>query len=299
MLAGGRTWVGKAPAKINLWLEVIRKREDGYHDISSLMLPISVYDHIEIEGRPGDGPITIDCASPKIPDEPVIPSDERNLAWRAAELYMKASGIKAGIHIDLKKDIPSGAGLGGGSSDAAGVLAGLNTLFENAVSFADLERLAAGLGADVPFFLHRRAALATGIGENLQPVDIVPGSPLLLIKPPVSVPTGWVYRNLKLTKGSPQIKLVCSGHGPWQLTDLVDRIQNDLESVTVPRYPVISEIKDYLIARGALAACMSGSGSTVFGIFETEQAAKEAAIFAEKDWPPVFWVRAAVVTNSS
>ena len=271
------------PAKINLWLEVIRKREDGYHDISSLMLPVSVFDSLSIDIRPGEDYISIDC------DSPEIPSDERNLAWRAADVYVKESRKKAGIKIHLAKHIPWGAGLGGGSSDAAGVLCALNSFFENALPTADLESLAVSLGADVPFFLYSRAALATGIGEKLQFAGGVPDYPLLLIKPPVSVPTGWVYQSLKLTKGSPEIKLNNLGEHPWQLRDFVN---NDLESVTVSRYPVIADIKDWLIARGAVAASMSGSGPTVFGVFRTERAAKDASIVAKKDWPDC-WVHTA------
>ncbi len=275
----------RVPAKINLWLEVIRKREDGYHDISSLMLPISVYDDIWIDIRPVEYSISIDC------DSPEIPSDERNLAWRAADLYMKKSGKKAGIDIRLEKHIPWGAGLGGGSSDAAGVLAALNSFFQNALSAGDLESLGVSLGADVPFFLRSRSALATGIGEKLQCVDMAPDYPLLLIKPPVSVPTGWVYQSLKLTKGSAQIKLSSLVEHPWQLRDLV---VNDLEAVTVTKYPIIEDIKGWLIGRGALAASMSGSGPTVFGVFRTVQAARDASVVAKKDWPDC-WVHTAQV----
>ena len=273
------------PAKINLWLEVIRKRQDGYHDISSLMLPISVFDNISIDLRPGGGHISITC------DSPEIPSDDRNLAWRAADLYVKSSNWKAGMKIHLEKHIPWGAGLGGGSSDAGGVLVALNSFSENALPLGDLERLAMSLGADVPFFLHSRPALATGIGEKLQFADKVPDYPLLLIKPPVTVQTGWVYQSLKLTKGLPQIKLDYLSEHPWQLQHL---IENDLESVTVLRFPVIAELKRWLIRQGAMAASMSGSGPTVFGIFRTAQAAEDAQIIAKKNWPDC-WVHTAEV----
>jgi 4-diphosphocytidyl-2-C-methyl-D-erythritol kinase len=285
---GGTTWAGKVPAKINLWLEVIGKREDGYHDISSLMLPISVFDRMEIEVRPGDGSISFSC------DAPEIPSDDRNLAWRAADLYMKCSGKRAGVRIHLEKHIPWGAGLGGGSSDAGGVLTALNLLFENAVSPGDLERLALSLGADVPFFLHSRPALATGIGEKLQFTDVAPDYPLLLIKPPLVVPTGWVYQSLKLTKEPVQIRLSGFSEHPWELRDF---IANDLESVTASRYPVIADLKRWLIGQGALAASMSGSGPTVFGIFRTDRAAEDAAILAKRDWPRC-WMHTAQVINS-
>jgi len=273
------------PAKINLWLEVIRKRQDGYHDISSLMLPISVFDNISIDVRPGGRHISITC------DSPEIPSDERNLAWRAADLYLKSSSSTAGMKIHLEKHIPWGAGLGGGSSDAGGVLVALNSFFENAVPPGDLQRLALSLGADVPFFLHSKPALATGIGEKLQFAGKVPDYPLLLIKPPLTVPTGWVYQSLKLTKGLPQIKLNSLSEHPWQLQHL---IENDLESVTVTRFPVIAELKRWLICQGALAASMSGSGPTVFGIFRTAQAAEDAEIIAKKNWPDC-WVHTAEV----
>ena len=274
-----------APAKINLWLEVVRKREDGYHDLSSLMLPISIFDNISIDVQPGGGPISITC------DWPDVPSDERNLAWRAADRYMKSSMKRARVSIHLEKHIPWGAGLGGGSSDAGSVLVALNSFFENAVPPGDLERLALSLGADVPFFLHSRPALATGIGEKLQFTDGAPDYPLLLIKPPVIVPTGWVYQSLKLTKTTAQISLDCLNEHPWQFQDLIG---NDLESVTASRYPVIADLKRWLIGQGALAASMSGSGPTVFGIFRTGQAAHDAAIAAKRDWPDC-WVHAAQV----
>jgi 4-diphosphocytidyl-2-C-methyl-D-erythritol kinase len=273
------------PAKINLWLEVIRKREDGYHDISSLMLPVSVFDDIRLDVRPGNGTISIAC------ERPEIPSDERNLAWRAARLYLECSGKKAGIHIELEKRIPSAAGLGGGSSDAGGVLVALNSFFENAVSPGALEEMALKLGADVPFFLHARPALATGVGEKLQFADAVPDYPLLLIKPPIIVPTGWVYQSLKLTKGVSKIKLDCLSVNPCRIGEF---IENDLEAVTVPRYPVIADLKQWLLDRGALAASMSGSGPTVFGIFSSGQAAESAEIIAKRDWQDC-WVHSARV----
>jgi 4-diphosphocytidyl-2-C-methyl-D-erythritol kinase len=273
------------PAKINLWLEVVRKREDGFHDISSLMLPVSVFDRLRLEVRPGDGEISMTC------DSAEIPADERNLAWRAARLYLENSGKKAAIHIDLEKHIPSAAGLGGGSSDAGGVLVALNSFFENAIVPADLKKLALRLGADVPFFLHSRPALATGVGENLEFANGVPSYPLVLIKPPVVVPTGWVYQNLKLTKTVSKIKLDNLSMEPWQIRDV---IENDLESVTVPRYPVIAGIKRWLIGQGALAASMSGSGPTVFGVFSSRQEAAAAETVAKEYWPEC-WVNAAEV----
>jgi len=274
-----------APAKINLWLEVVRKREDGYHDLSSLMLPVSIFDRIEIEVGDAAGPVLLRCNSPGIPE------DSRNLAWRAADRFREASGLTRAIHIYLEKNIPSGAGLGGGSSDAAGVLLALNNCSQDILPAAALHKIALGLGADVPFFLHQRAALATGIGEKLEFVHDIPEYPLLLIKPPVSVPTAWVYSNLKLTRGKTQITLnrfnaVC--------LEPAEVVENDLESVTIPRYPVISDLKNWLLGHGALAASMSGSGPTVFGIFESWDAALAAELDAKKTWPS-FWAGSAKV----
>ncbi len=275
----------KVPAKINLWLEVVRKREDGYHDISSLMLPVSVFDELGVEIRSEDGPVTLNC------DTDEIPGDERNLAWQAADLFQKVTGIKASIHITLEKSIPSGAGLGGGSSDAAGVLLALNCCFGNLLSFYDLEKVACRLGADVPFFLYSRPALATGVGEKLEFASSVPEYPLVLIKPPLSVPTGWVYQNLKLTRDAPQIKLDGLNARPWELETFV---VNDLESVTIPRYPVIAEIKRWLHENGAVAPSMSGSGPTVFGVFSSRRAAMEIEARAQKVWQDC-WVKAVEV----
>jgi len=279
----------RIPAKINLWLEVVRKREDGYHDLSSLMLPVSVFDRLTLRAGPETGPITLACGFPD------IPVDGRNLAWRAADAFRKAARIDTGIHITLDKAIPAGAGLGGGSADAAAVLLGLNAGFDNPLAMSELEGLALRLGADVPFFLHRKAALATGIGEKLEFLDSTPNYPLVLIKPPISVPTAWVYQSLKLTRGTAQIKLnrfMAQSEAPGLF------MENDLESVTVPKYPVIGRLKTWLIEHGAVAASMSGSGPTVFGVFDSLDAARAAEAEAGKEWEN-FWVKAAEVLSAT
>ncbi len=285
----GSVLIFRAPAKINLWLEVIAKREDGYHDISSLMLPISIYDRISVGVRPEGAGITLAC------DTAEIPCDERNLAWRAARMYLESGSITAGVELGMQKRIPWGAGLGGGSSDAAGVLTALDRLYENRVPRAELDSLALKLGADVPFFLDSRPALATGIGERLRFAQKAPAYSLLLIKPPVCVPTGWVYQNLKLTKSEAQIKLASFEENPFEFGDLLG---NDLESVTVCRYPVIAEIKRWLLENGALAASMSGSGPTVFGIFKTARSASDAAGLASTHWLDC-WVQTAQVIGGN
>lgn len=275
----------RVPAKINLWLEVVGKRADGYHELSSLMLPISIYDDIRIEIGSHDGPISVEC------NVPGIPLDQQNLAWRAADLFRNASGVRAGMRVILEKRIPSGAGLGGGSADAAGVLLALNSFYSNTLALVELDRLALKLGADVPFFLRREPALATGIGEKLQAAGGVPKYPLLLVKPAVNVSTASVYQNLKLTRDRAQITLNCFCSDPWRLGEL---IVNDLESVTILRYPVLSDIKKWLLARGATAALMSGSGPTVFGVFRSREAALAVEADARASWTG-FWVGCADV----
>lgn len=262
------------PAKINLWLEVLRKRGDGYHELSSLMLPIDIRDRLEMALRPGGG-IHLTC------DSPELPVDERNLAWRAAKLFLEAAGVDAGVDIDLRKNIPVGAGLGGGSADAAGVLLGMNRLFDALLAPDRIEGLARALGADVPFFLRQTPALATGIGERLEDVAGLPGYPLLLIKPPFSVSTGWVYQSLKLTRGRSRINLYTFEACPWRLAEVME---NDLESVTLREYPLLAELKEWILEQGALGALMSGSGPTVFGVFHQRSLAEKSRALAETVW---------------
>ena len=262
------------PAKINLWLEVIGKRSDGYHELSSLMLPIGVYDHMELEIGRGGG-ISLEC------DAAGIPTDGQNLAWRAAASWLDAAGIERGVHIRLHKNIPSGAGLGGGSADAAAVLLAMNRVFDGSLSVDRLEELAVKLGADVPFFLHQRPALATGIGEKLQWVGGLPRYPLVLVKPPITVSTGWVYKSLKLTRDRSHIKLARILTDPWRLNDA---IRNDLEAVTLTEYPIVAEIKNWLLEQDAVAALMSGSGPAVFGIFRDTGQAEGVESLARQKW---------------
>ncbi len=181
------------PGKINLWLEVLSKRPDGYHELSTLMLPVGLFDRLEMETQ-AEG-IHLECT------HPLVPVDERNLARRAAEAFFQRSGWRVGLRIRLEKAIPVGAGMGGGSADAAAVLTFLNGIAPRPLSRIALHELARRLGADVPFFLLRRPALATGIGDRLQTVTGLPQYPLVLIKPPFEVSTAWAYGSLKLTRG--------------------------------------------------------------------------------------------------
>lgn len=257
-----------------MWLEIIRKREDSYHELSSLMVPVAVFDQVEVAWSREAG-MSLSCSSSEVPD------DIRNLAWRAADVYRRVSGIARGVSIRLEKNIPVGAGMGGGSSDAAAVLLGLNRLSDNPLPPADLQGLAAGLGADVPFFLYCAPALATGIGERLLTVEGIPDYPLVLIKPPVAVSTGWVYGRLKLTRGESRIKLPSFLDRPWNLTEV---LQNDLETVTLNEYPQLVQIKHWLLENGAVGSLMSGSGPTVFGVFTEQHQAESAGDLARRLW---------------
>ncbi len=264
----------RAPAKINLWLEIVGKRADGYHDLSSLMLPIGVYDDLELRLQ-GEG-ISMECSHPD------VPADAGNLAWRAAESYFaRVPGPRTGVHIRLTKNIPVGAGLGGGSADAGAVLLALDALSPSPLPPGELHGLASKLGADVPFFLIQRPCLATGIGEKLEAVDGLPNYSLLLIKPPVMVSTGWAYKNLKLTRGGSYIKIESLLRNPW---DLQPHMVNDLETVTLAEYPMLARIKAWISGNGAVATLMSGSGPTVFGIFRDRGECERAGTLARKAW---------------
>lgn len=277
----------RSPGKINLWLEVLRKRADGYHDLSSLMLPIEVYDLLEVELCGGPG-VTVSC------DHPKVPSDERNLAWKAADLYLRTIGSGEGVQIHLEKHIPVAAGLGGGSSNAASVLVALNGLFGNALDTEALRALAATLGADVPFFIGGRPALATGIGDRLEEVPGVPDYPLVLINPPLEVSTAWVYKSLQLTRGASHIRLHSFQDQPWRLDQV---LWNDLEPVTMARHPHLSAMKEWLSNRGALGALMSGSGPTLFGVFSDSDAAARVGEQAREAWKDC-WVGVTRVVGS-
>lgn len=264
----------KALAKINLGLDVIGKREDGYHDVRMIMQSIHLYDRIEIKKT----------RSPKIKVEVnlyYLPVDENNLVYKAASLMKERYGIKEGVRITLQKFIPVAAGLGGGSSDAAAVLVGMNRMFKLNIKQEELMALGAEIGADVPFCVMRGTALAEGIGEKLTALPQMPKCPVLIAKPGVSVSTAEVYQNLRLYEGMkhPDIDGMIEAIGNKDLDGIAAHMGNVLETVTIPKYPVIKEIKKIMMDNGALNAMMSGSGPSVFGLFREEkdvQAAYEA-----------------------
>jgi 4-diphosphocytidyl-2-C-methyl-D-erythritol kinase len=251
----------QAPAKINYLLDVIRKRPDNYHDLRMVMQRIALSDEIEISLSDTPG-IRVYCDREDVPDGPA------NIAWRAAEALLALAHIKTGIDIFIVKKIPMAAGLGGGSSDAATVLMGLNDLLNLKLTDEKLMSVGVKLGADVPFFIFKKTALAEGIGDRLSAVEGLSPVWLVLVNPNIHVSTAWVYKNLRLTKKSDTDKLPKFNN---RIEDVCSLLSNDLESVTIGRFPVIQEIKDALLTYGARGVLMSGSGPTVFGVFEDEQ----------------------------
>ncbi len=267
----------RAPAKINLNLRVVGRRADGYHLLDTIMVPVSLYDDVVIRklGRVGDKK---KIAAPWVKvrcDHPLVPAGEQNLAYRAARLLLDKAKSGQRIEIRIRKRIPVGAGLGGGSTDAAATLVGLNRLLKLGFSAHQLERLGLKLGADVPFFIHGRPARARGIGERLQPLGQFARRWLVILYPGFPVSTAWVYQNLpaKLTKPSVNTSIASSLMGSGNLAEM---LANDLESVTLGKYPKIRLLKRKLLGAGAAASLMSGSGSSVFGVFESKRKAENA-----------------------
>jgi 4-diphosphocytidyl-2-C-methyl-D-erythritol kinase len=258
----------KAPAKVNYLLDVIRRRSDGYHDLRMVMQRVNLCDEITLTLTEIPG-ITVSCGKQGVPDGP------GNIAWKAAKVMLDIAKTGLGAEVTIAKNIPVAAGLGGGSSDAASVLMGLNELLELGMTTQRLMDIGVTLGADVPFFIFKDTALAEGIGEKLVAMPHMPPARILLINPGVHVSTAWVYRNLELTNRGELNKLPNSYGTP---EDICSIFSNDLESVTIPAFPVIDEIKGALMQKGALGAMMSGSGPTVFGLFSDEETAEQARL---------------------
>ena len=256
----------EAPAKVNYLLDVIRRRPDGYHDLRMIMQRVNLCDSISISLQPEPG-IRVTCDADGVPDGP------DNIAWKAADALLKRSGRQTGVQIAITKRIPAAAGLGGGSSDAAAVLTGLNTLLQLDLTDPELMAIGVTLGADVPFFIFRKTALAEGIGEVLTPMPALPQVWVLLVNPGIAVSTAWVYKSLQLTNRDGLNKIPTSFGG---IADIASLLSNDLERVTIPAFPVIDGIKRAMMYNGAAGAMMSGSGPTVFGIFAEQDTAEHA-----------------------
>lgn len=263
----------KAYGKVNLGLDVVRRREDGYHEVRMIMQTVGIYDRIDLTRREQPG-IGIETNLYYLPD------NENNLAYKAAKLLMDEFDIKEGVNIRIKKFIPVAAGMAGGSSDAAAVLFGVNKMFSLGLSLEELMKRGVRLGADVPYCLMRGTALSEGIGEILTPLDPAPQCQVLIAKPAVSVSTKFVYENLHVNQlpktAHPDIDCLMRAIENRDLRTLAENMGNILETVTIPAHPVIQDIKDKMMSMGAVGAMMSGSGPTVFGLFMSPSKAEEA-----------------------
>lgn len=261
----------KAYAKINLGLDVLRRRSDGYHDVCMIMQSLSLHDDLTIKTTSKEG---IYLKS----NLPYLSNDKKNLVYKAAALFMEANSIKSGLEINLIKKIPVAAGLAGGSSDAAAALKGLNQLFQTGISDAGLMQLGVKIGADVPYCILLGTALSEGIGEKLTPLPPLPECHILLVKPDISISTRQVYEGLKLDASTihPDIEAMKQALVSADLNALTAKMGNLLESVTIRMHPVIDEIKKNMILAGAMNSLMSGSGPTVFGIFSNKSQADKA-----------------------
>ena len=263
----------KALGKINLGLDVLGKRPDGYHDVRMVMQTIYLYDQITITKRkePGIGLST---------NLFYLPVNENNLAYRAAKLLMDEFEIRSGVDIFLEKHIPVAAGMAGGSSNAAAVLYGINRMFDLGLSMEELMKRGVSLGADVPYCIMRGTVLAEGIGEILTPLPPMPRCQIVVAKPPVSVSTKMVYEKIDSRRivEHPDIDGIIEGLKEGDVTKIASRMGNVLEQVTMEEYPVIDKIKKLMNEGGAKGAMMSGSGPTVFGIFTEKSLAKKAAL---------------------
>lgn len=272
----------KASAKINLSLDVLRKMENGYHELRMIMQTISLHDSVYLE-KAASG-IDIKCENSR------VPQDKSNIAWKAASLLIERYGIRCGIRINIIKRIPVSAGLAGGSADAAAVLRGMNQLFSLGLDNSELRNLGVQLGADVPYCVEGGTKLAEGIGELLTDLPDFSGVDIVLVKPCIDVSTAWVYKNLNAGRISdvdrPDTKLICQAIGNRDIMTAAAAMKNVLEKVTIPAHPIVQEAKERLLEAGALGSMMSGSGPTVFGIFSDSNMAAKAfnSLSADNRW---------------
>ena len=263
----------KAYGKINLGLDVLRRRDDGYHEVRMIMQTVGIYDRIDLIYKETPG-ITVETNLYYLPD------NENNLVYKAAKLLMDEFHVQKVVHIRLRKYIPVAAGMAGGSSDAAAVLFGVNKMFSLGLTTEQLMDRGVKIGADVPYCVMRGTALSEGIGEILTPLPVPPQCQVLIAKPGISVSTKFVYENLHANELRPEqhpdIDGMMEAIKQKDLYGIADRFGNVLENVTIPAYPVIQEIKDLMLEQGAIGALMSGSGPTVFGLFTNPKAAAKA-----------------------
>ncbi len=268
----------KAYAKVNIGLDVLRRRPDGYHELRMIMQTVDICDELTFEKKEEPGILLrIDGAA--------LPTDENNLVCRAAALLLEEKQIEQGVSITLKKRIPIAAGMAGGSADAAATMRGLNALFELGCSMEELRRLGVKLGADIPYCISGGTMLSEGIGEILTPLPSPPECHLVVAKPDIDVSTAFVYQNLRADSlpFHPDIDGMAEALAAGDLKGMTDRMGNVLETVTVREYPVIDRIKKRMCELGAENALMSGSGPTVFGIYKEKETAEKTADVIRKE----------------
>ncbi|POP33684.1 4-(cytidine 5'-diphospho)-2-C-methyl-D-erythritol kinase [Lactonifactor longoviformis] len=261
----------RALAKINLGLDVVRRREDGYHEVRMVMQTINMYDQLDIKRKKAPGIVLTT-------NLPYIPTNENNLVNKASRLLLEEFNIHDGLVINLRKFIPVAAGMAGGSSDAAAAMVGVNRMFRLGLSQQELMERAVAIGADVPYCIMRGTALAEGIGERLSALPPMPKCYVLIGKPGISVSTKFVYENLHANDLAWHVDIdgLVEGLYKKDLRGIAGKMENVLETVTIPNYPVIQEIKNHMKSHGALNAMMSGSGPTVFGLFDNDKTARNA-----------------------
>lgn len=282
------TIIKRAYGKLNLSLDIVGKREDGYHLVCMVMQTVDLYDELTIQktDKPGIQLTT---------DRPDLPTNEDNLIYKAAKLLFDEFQIKGGVSIHLKKQIPVAAGMAGGSADCAATLLGINTLFDLKLTEQDLQKRAVTMGADIPYCIMGGTALSEGIGEVLTPISPVPDCHVLLVKPNIDISTKWVYQTLRWNTltSHPDTKKMLSALEAQSLSEVSSTMENVLETVTIPAYPVIASIKEKLLSLGAINAMMSGSGPTVFGLFPEQAAGEKAYSICKELYPDyqVEWTR--------
>jgi 4-diphosphocytidyl-2-C-methyl-D-erythritol kinase len=258
----------KAQAKINLTLDVLHKRPDGYHEVEMVMQTVDLSDHLQFQER-SDGEIVLTCTAP------YIPLDQRNLVYQAAQLMRETYGITKGLHIHIEKRIPVAAGLAGGSSDAAATLRGLNRLWNLGLSLDELAELGAKIGSDVPFCIYGGTAIARGRGEKIERLPNVAPTWVVLVKPPIAVSTADVYGRLRADEieHHPSTEAMVAALQTGDVKVISSQLGNVLEGVTFAMYPEVERLKQQLLKFGAQGALMSGSGPTLFALVEREQKA--------------------------
>jgi 4-diphosphocytidyl-2-C-methyl-D-erythritol kinase len=269
----------EANAKINLTLDILGVRSDGYHEVEMVMQSVGLFDTIRLEKQPEGISLRLDAAE--------LPADETNLAWKAARIFLDVYKIQSGVSIAVEKRIPIAAGLAGGSTDAAGVLIGMNRLFETRLSANALCELGQKIGSDVPFCIEGGTMLATGRGEILRRLPDLPAVSVILAKPPVSVSTAWAYKTFDRIGSAhhPDTKAMLAALSEKNQEKVAHGLVNVLEEVTIREHPIIATYKRILTDNGALASLMSGSGPTVFGLAESRENAEKAAQALSRAYP--------------